>query len=189
MKRKSSKDINLRWTRGLTQIEVITILAIAAIVLSVGVSGFQTMFQNNRKTTAINDMRTALALARSTAITRRARVTVCKSANTTIDAAVCTTGGDWSQGWIVFVDPDAAGNNAGVRDPGEELLRVHEALKGSDGFSGNATVVNRISFTPQGMFENGFGGTLTYQDPRGSSYGGRLIISSGGQVRYEEGSG
>jgi len=160
-------------------------VAIAAIVLSVGVPGMTTMIQNSRKTTAINDMRTALALARSNAISRRVRVTACKSANITSDNADCTTLGDWSQGWIVFVDP----NNAGTRDDGEDLLRVYEALPGDAGFSGNATVVNRVSFTPKGLFDNGIGGTLTYNDPRGSEFDGRLIISAGGQVRFEDGGG
>lgn len=175
---------------GFTLTEVMMTLAIAAIVLSIGVPSFQTMFQNNRKSTSINDMRTALALARSTAITRRTRTTVCKSS----DNVRCADpdDGDWTLGWIVFVDP----NNAGTRDlavddgvdEDEELLRVHSALSGSASFSGNGTVANRVSFSPQGLFTNGFGGTLTYDDPRGPEYGGRLIISSGGQVRYEEGS-
>lgn len=187
MKWISSNHINR--SAGFTLTEVMMTLAIAAIVLSVGVPGLQNMVQNSRKTTAINDMRTALALARSTAITRRVRVTVCKSADTTIDDAVCTDDGNWSQGWIVFLDPDAEGNTAGARDDGEELLRIHDTLSGSASFSGNATVANRISFTPRGMFDNGIGGTLTYDDPRGSEYDGRLIISAGGQVRYEDGSG
>lgn len=152
-------------------------IAIAAIILGIGVPSFQTMIQNSRKTTAINDMRTALALARSSAITHRERVTVCKSSDNTN----CTQGGDWSQGWIVFRDPD----DPGTRNGNEEILRVHDELSGGT-LSGNALVADRISFTPQGM-ANGTLGTLTYSDSRGAEYEGRLVISFGGQVRYEEG--
>ena len=153
-------------------------MAIAIIVLTIGVPSFQASISNNRRTTAISDMHTPLSLARSTAITRRERVTVCKSS----DNATCTDddgGSNWSQGWIVFVDP----NNMGTVDAGEEILRVHGSLPGSGTFSGNQFVRNQVSFTPQGMFDRGdggVGGTLTYTD---GSHTGSLIISFGGNVR------
>lgn len=152
-------------------------VAIAAIVLGIGIPSLQTMIQDSRKTSAINDLRTAMALARSTAINRRERVTVCKST----DGENCAEDNDWSQGWMVYMDPD----NAGTRDEDEEILRVHEAIRGGN-FSGNAQVANRVSFTPKGM-ASGTLGTITYADSRGSEHEGRLIISFGGQVRYEEG--
>ena len=174
---------------GFTLIEVLMTLAIAVIVLTIGVPSFQASIDNNRKTTAISDMHTALSLARSTAITRRERVTVCKSSDIADcgdndDATICTCanddgGSDWSQGWIVFVDP----NNREVVDAGEEILRVYGPLPGSGTFTGNNFVQNQISFTPQGMFDRGdggLGGTLTYTD---GSHTGSLIISFGGNVR------
>lgn len=164
--------------RGFTLAEVMMTIAIAAIVLGIGVPSFQTMIQNSRKTTAINDMRAALALARSSAITHRERITVCKSS----DNSNCTENGDWSQGWIVFHDP----NSPGTRDDDEEIIRVHEALK-SGSFTGSRLVADRISFTPQGM-ANGTLGTLTYSDSRGAEYNGSLVISFGGQVGYEDAS-
>lgn len=153
-------------------------IAIAAIVLAIGVPSYQSMIQNGRKNAAINDMRTALALARSNAITHRERITVCKSP----DNANCTEDGNWSQGWIVFHDP----NNPGTRDNDEEIIRVHDALKGGN-FIGNSRVADRISFTPKGMAD-GTLGTLTYNDPRGAEFAGSLVISFGGQVRYEDAS-
>jgi len=150
------------------------VIAIAIIVVSIGIPSYQTSIKNNRKTTAINDLRTALALARSSAITRRQRVTVCTSS----DNATCTTIGDWSQGWIVFTDP----NNRDTVDPGEEILRVHNAISGTGTFSGNGLITNRVSFTPQGMADASLG-TLSYAD--GTRFSGSLIISFAGQVRYE----
>lgn len=161
---------------GFTLIEIMVTLALAIVILSVGVPSFQSMIKDNRKVTAINDLRGALALARSTAITQRQRVTVCKSA----DNSSCTDDGDWSQGWIVFADPN---DPAGTRDNTETILRVHDALPGSGTFSGNGNVANRVSFSAQGL-SSGTLGTLTYTD--GSGYTGALIVSFGGQVRYED---
>ena len=82
----------------------------------------------------------------------------------------------------MFHDP----NSPGTRDDDEEIIRVHGELK-SGTFIGNNLVADRISFTPQGM-ANGTLGTLTYSDSRGAEYAGSLVISFGGQVRYEDAS-
>ena len=63
-------------------------LAIAVILLTIGVPSFNTAIKNNRLTTATNDLVAVLNLARSEAVTRGLRVTVCKSA----DQATCTSG-------------------------------------------------------------------------------------------------
>ena len=150
------------------------VIAITIVVVSIGVPGFQDSIKNNRKTTAINDLRTALALARSTAITRRERVTICTSS----DNATCTNLGDWSQGWVIFTDP----NNRDTVDAGEEILRVQNAISGNGTFTGNGLITNRVSFTPQGMADASLG-RISYAD--GNNFTGSLVISFGGQVRSE----
>lgn len=118
-------------------------LAVAAILLSIAVPSFRTTIQNNRLITEANDFVTALHLARSEAIKRRARVTLCKSAN----GAACTATGGWEQGWIAFVDS----NNNNSRDVAEELLRVHGASNDSITFRGSVGVVNFISYLASGL--------------------------------------
>lgn len=162
---------------GFTLTEVMMAIAVAAIVVTIGVPSFQTMILNSRKDTAISDLQSSLALARNNAITRRQTITVCKSN----DNSSCATDGDWSQGWIVFTDPA----NPGVRDNDETILRAHNALKGDATYAGNDPVKDRVSFTNKGM-TSGTLGTITYTDSRGSDYAGNLIISFGGQVRYED---
>jgi len=153
-------------------------MAIAIIVLTIGVPSFQASISNNRKTTAVNDLTTALSMARSTAITRRQQITVCKSN----DGAICNTGagsGDWTQGWMMFTNP----NGDTVLDAGEELLRVHGKLPGNGSFIGNNNVVNRVSFSPQGL-ARGSNGTITYCDSRGATKASALVIAVSGQVRH-----
>lgn len=158
-------------------IELIVTMAIAAIVLSIAIPSYQTYVQNNRKTTSINALATALQLARSTAISRRVPVTVCRSS----DGANCLSGagsGDWTQGWMVFTDP----NNNNTLDGGETVLRVHGALPGGATLIGNNNVVNQISFSSQGL-ARGSNGTITHCDARGAGNASALVISVGGQVR------
>jgi type IV fimbrial biogenesis protein FimT len=166
-------------SQGFTLIEVLMVIAIAIIVVSIGIPSYQTSIKNNRKTTAINDLRTALSLARSSAITRRERVTVCRSN----DGAICNAGagsGNWSQGWMIFTNPN---NGNTVLNSGGVLLRVHGALKGDISYIGNNNVINQISFSPQGL-ARGSNGTITYCDTRGVTQAGALVIAVSGQVRY-----
>ncbi|NOX76100.1 MAG: prepilin-type N-terminal cleavage/methylation domain-containing protein [Gammaproteobacteria bacterium] len=122
--------------KGFTLIELITTLAIAGVVLAIGVPSFQTYLLNNRQTSSVNDLAGALQLARNNAISRRVMVTVCKSN----DGATCQTGtssGNWSQGWMVFTNIDGDTTlDAGV----DLLLRVHGALFGDATFIGNRFV-------------------------------------------------
>lgn len=165
---------------GFTLIEVIVTMAIAAIILTIGVPSFQTSIQNNRKTTSISELATALQLARNTAITRRVRVTLCKSP----DGINCVTGGgsgDWSQGWMMFTNPNNVAATAGLSGV-ETLLRVHAALSSNTTLIGSGPTVNRVSFKPQGLIDGNIG-TITYCDSRGNTDAGALIISFAGQVR------
>jgi len=165
---------------GFSLVEVIATMAIAAIVLSVGIPSFQSYIQNNRQTIAINELATALQLARNSAISRRVRVTVCKSP----DSSNCIAGsstGDWTQGWIIFTDAD--GNN--TRDANEDILRVHGAIQGNVTISGGNNTNDRIAFNPNGLLAS-LNGTITYCDSRGNSHASALVISRTGRVRLED---
>lgn len=131
--------------RGFTMIELMVAIAIAAILLAVGVPSFQSFIASSRLSTANNELVGAMALARSEAIRRGARVTVCKSA----DSATCTNTGGWQQGWIVFVDTTRSGATAEV-NTGETIVARYEAIAGSLTLVGDTNVVNYISFAADG---------------------------------------
>lgn len=161
---------------GFTLIELIVTLAIAAIVLTVGIPSFRELLRENRLATQANEFLAALALTRSEALKRGVRVTLCKSA----DGASCTVNGGYEQGWVVFVDPN---NNATV-DTGEVILRVYGALPGGLTLTGNSTVQSFVSYTASGMSQllgGGFqAGTLTLcAAPKARS----ITINSTGRAR------
>ncbi|MBN2700615.1 MAG: GspH/FimT family pseudopilin [Methylothermaceae bacterium] len=169
---------------GFTLIELMVTVAMAAIVLTVGVPGFQTLVKNNRMTTATNSLVGAINLARSEAIKRGVRVTVCKSA----DGAACATTGNWDQGWMVFTDPDS---NATYDSGTETLLRVREAVEGNLSLTGNTNVANYISYVANGrslLTGGGFqSGTITVCDDRGGNVGKNIVLSDTGRIRTETG--
>jgi len=110
---------------GFTLLELMIVVAIAGIVMAIGVPSFQSITTTNRIAANTNELITALNLARSEAVKRSAAVSVCKSA----DGAICTTSGDWDQGWIVYVDSN------------DEVLRVFESLGGNTTLTSDDAVV------------------------------------------------
>ena len=130
--------------RGFTLIEFMIVLGIAAFMITLGIPGFNNFLNNSRATTQINEMVSAIHLARSEAVKRSARVTMCKS----IDNASCSNTKGWEQGWIVFVDTNA--NSA--FDSGEQLLLSNDGLEGDTTVMGSSGSVinNYISYRSNG---------------------------------------
>ncbi|MGD9596972.1 MAG: GspH/FimT family pseudopilin [Steroidobacteraceae bacterium] len=110
---------------GFTLMELMIVLALAAVILSIGAPSFAEFRRNNRLTGAGNELLGAMQTARSEAIKRQVPVAVCPSNDPGDAGATCSAGA--FTGWIVFVDPD---NNC-VRDtanPREVVLRVGDTI-------------------------------------------------------------
>jgi len=178
---------------GVTLIELLITLAVAAILVSIAVPSFQAVTRTNRLAAATNELVRALQLARSEAVTRGVRVTVCKS-NTTDEAdsddIVCNTGAAWTDGWVVFLDVSNDGANAGARDdPGEEnILRIGQpSITGSDDLTidGYTRFADYVSYLPDGVSDGagGSNGSLCVSigaDER------RIAIGPTGRIRTEQ---
>ncbi len=164
---------------GFTLLELMITLAIAAILLSVGVPSFRTLIKDSHLTTANNDLVTAFNVARSEAVKRGLRVTVCKSANQTS----CATSNNWDQGWLVFTDEN---NNGIYNSATETLLRVHGAMEASVTAVGGGTVASNVSYVSSGKSQQAGGGlqsgTILVRDERAGPYGRNLTISQTGRV-------
>jgi type IV fimbrial biogenesis protein FimT len=162
---------------GFTIIELMLGLALAAIVFSLAVPSVNSMMLNNHLTNQANDIIASQLYARSEALKRVKRVTVCKSAN----GASCTSSGGWQQGWIIFVDDD----NDAAKDGGEELLRVFSALKSGRTLNGSTNVSNYVSYVSSGQIKLANGsfqsGSLVLCDDRGASYARVIQIDATGR--------
>ncbi len=147
--------------QGFTLFELIITLAIAAVIVGVAAPSFSTMIQDNRLSAQSLDFVAALNLARSEAIKRRVRVTLCMSTN----GQDCTNAGNWGQGWIVFVD----NNGNRIREngaPDDIILRIHGALAGNNRLTGNVSIANAITYLPSGDTAGPGNGTLALCDSR-----------------------
>ena len=116
---------------GFTLLELMVTVAVAAILVVVGVPGFTSFVQNNRAATHANELVTAFALARNEAIRRGAATVVCSST----DGATCAGGNDWTVGWI-------------VRTAGGQVLRSWPERSGGAGVL--SADVSTVQYAPQG---------------------------------------
>jgi len=131
---------------GFTLVELLVTIAVAAVILAIGVPSFRGTIAANRLTSLTNDMVGTLAQARSEAIRRGVRVTVCISND---DGTDCSTTRSWDQGWIVFVDTTRSGAAAAV-DAGETVLNFTQPTPTNTVLRGGAAVAQYVSFSSDG---------------------------------------
>jgi len=99
--------------QGLTLVELMVTLAVAIILIAVGMPLFSGLVGSNRATTQANSLVSALKLARSEAVKRADCVIVCSNADDPDDPADpkgCGTKDDWANGWLVHTDVNCAGS-------------------------------------------------------------------------------
>ena len=109
---------------GVTLAELLTVIAIASVLLAIALPDMRQMIRAQQLKAAVNDLFGAIDLARSQAITRGRRVHLVPAGDDALD---------WRRGWVVFVDDD------GDRRPGgaEEVILRHGPL--ADGITVDAT--------------------------------------------------
>lgn len=170
--------------KGVTLIELLVTLSVLAISLTIAAFSFKEVISRNQVNTAANDLVGALNFARSEAVTRGQTVAVCRSvdgiepdAPGTPVPSCHTGGGNWADGWIVFVDAD--GN--GARGAGEELLRTYAQQRGGVTMVGNGTAVNSVRYLPTGFFPATPGNATVVVANTGKTL--KVIMSKSGRVR------
>jgi type IV fimbrial biogenesis protein FimT len=110
--------------RGFTLLELMTAVTVMAILLGIGVPAFNQMVRDGQLASESNNLFAAMTLARSEAVKRSVRVSVCASptvANTPND---CDKNGDWTGGWMIFADDFG---DSGTLDPSDVPLQIWPA--------------------------------------------------------------
>ena len=111
---ENMRSTSSKHEHGFTLLELMTALAVAAVLLAVGVPQLRDLTIQQRIRGAAQDLHIDLASARNEAVTRATNVTVCPSS----DLATCTNDG-WVNGRLTFIDA----NGNGIIDAGELVIR------------------------------------------------------------------
>lgn len=108
-----------RFHNGFTLLELLVVVSILGTLAMLGLPSLEDMVARAETDSSSKSLQSALSLAKSEAIKRGESVSVCASN----DGSDCATG-QWSTGWIVFVDSNADANgDAGSVDPGDTVVR------------------------------------------------------------------
>ena len=152
-----------------------TTIGIAAILMSVAIPSLTAFKMNAARSAALNELVSGIHLARSTAVTRNARVAVCASTN----SADCSVSATWEDGWIAFVDNDSDQ----TVDTGETVLLASEAMQ--DITVDSADFPNSFTFRPNGrIMSNNIAtnsGEFTFCDRRGADEALVVIVDIAGR--------
>lgn len=175
---------------GFTLVELMVALTILAILIGVAIPSFKNTIIRNNIDSQISDLQSSLSYARSEAVSRSTRVSICRSSNLTS----CGSGTSWSDGWIVFVDNNSSGSH-GVVDSGEEVIKVHEALDGATALTlSDGAAKDFIQYNSRGVISDDSAlsnGTFSICKPGESvSYARALIVTITGRAyRSRDGGG
>jgi type IV fimbrial biogenesis protein FimT len=128
-----------RRQRGFNLIELMLGITVLSILLGIGVPSFTQMIRNNRLVEQTNTTLTALNYARSEALKRGFRVSVCPGSGT-----ACSGGTDWNAGILVFTDDTGT---TGTIDGSDAVLQSWPAS--NNGFVAGGSTAS-ITFLPTG---------------------------------------
>ena len=163
---------------GFTLIELLVAMAVAAIVLTLGVPGFGRVIERNQLTANINEIVASLNFARSEAVRRNQRISVCHSS----DGSSCS-GTNYDDGWIIFEDIDEDGDRD---NPADVILRVHAALPQNISMGASFTGgVDDLSFRPSGRSIH-LGGRFVMCKENDLTKARAIFVVMNGRVRLAE---
>ncbi len=161
--------------RGFTLIELMVTLVIFGILVSVGLPSFSNMTKDYRLVSEQRSLIAMLNMARSEASHRGQVVTIASKG-----------GSNWSKGFQIYTDADAAGNTAYNAasdvlikdlDASSTGITINSSSSADDGY---------ISFRNNGGLNEGAGVTsltLALCDTRGKDHGHALELNFVGQAK------
>jgi len=157
--------------RGISLIELITVLAAGAVLAGLALPLCRMLLLDMRMAGAVNGLVHSIHAARTRAQAELGDTVVCRSS----DGRSCAPAGNWSSGWIVFANHD--GDDPPAVDPGEPVLAVQQ------GPLPLSITSNRRAFILRPFFLRATNGTAVFCDDRGAASARAVIVSYTGRTR------
>ena len=166
--------------KGFTLIELMVTIAIAGVLLSVGIPSLTSLYEGYRAESEIRKIQQYLMFARNQAVSYGSRVTMCP-----LTTSGC--GSDWSNGFSIFIDNGTIGSLDTSNGRTDQVIKQIDVINSSDFLSFAA---NSVSFTSDGLIATGSSsGTFAYCPGSQTSPESKGVdVSPSGKVRFTLGS-
>ena len=178
----ATRPYYLRSNAGVTLIELMTALAVLAILTSLAAPSLRDFLIRNRSAAISNEFVATVMRARNEAVNRNMCVTVCRSTLTSTPAQ-CNAGSNWQTGWIAFANASCDATASAPATADDIFVRAGP-LDSSYSLVSSATNADKILFSPSGNARAGDAGRfdLQYRDETRSSNRG-ICLSVLGRTR------
>ncbi len=137
---------------GVTMMELMIVVAIAAILAAIALPAFDNFVKNTKQSSTVSQLVSDLGRAKSEAIKRNTRTLLCVRNTAGTD---CGTSSNWANGWLICYT-NAAGSCDTTSPNGNNPVVVHGALDSNLSVTGPT---NPVQFRPNGTA--GAAATLT----------------------------
>lgn len=164
----------MRRCRGLTLLEMLVALVVLAVLSGAAIPFMRTLLLEARMTEAVNALVHAIHAARQLAQAEMRDAVVCRSTS----ALQCAPPGDWSDGWIVFVNRD--GDEPPAVDKGEPIVLAHQRGPVLSMTS------NRRAYVLHPSYLRATNGTVVFCDERGGDSARAVVVSYTGRPRVSD---
>ena len=169
--------LKYKYVTGFTIIELMLTIAVAAVILTLGVPSFQGLMERNQLTSGINSFISSMSPARSEAIKRNQRVSICPRGN----GETCV-GNQYENGWIIFVGRNSNGTRQSAT---EELIWVSDPLPGNMTLRGEGCCDDGIPYLASGQI-NGIAGSIHLCKDNDNDRSIKISINTFGRARLDE---
>ena len=187
---------------GYTIIELMVVLAVVAIVLSVGLPRINVVIEGNAMVANSNNLLAGVHVARSQAIKRNQRVTICRADAKEMaekNYKCLTDANGWDTGWFVFEEGRDVGNIIGEYTANDgEIIKVGMGIEGSRSTTitaSNASIDKYVSFTSRGTPKKSSGNSqsgvflICQKTAAGGVRAAGVVVTAAGHQRVSKDAG